>query len=227
MKFNRPAYPTVYFSEKIWVKCPKCSEPALVKTELPKYTIPFPTGHKSVCICNNCGFQDSGNENWSGYYQGIVKQYCSSCGSKSKEKFNNRLNNGIGSAVSLLFISEPTKKPYADINIQCLTCYKENKYKILWYRYRNDKASDPYFGFDLLLQTDIKDNVLWLYNTDHLDYLKEYVEAKLREDNGRHKYSMITNLPQWVKSSKNRDVIVKKLNKLKYEFEKKSTQQHI
>jgi len=59
-----------------------------------------------------------------------------------------------------------------------------------------------------------------MYNIDHLDYLKEYVEAKLREDDARHKYSMITNLPQWVKSSKNRDIIVKRLNKLKSEFEK-------
>lgn len=221
MKFSKPAYPTVHFSEEIWVKCPKCAEPAKVKTELPKYTIPFPTRHKSVCNCNHCGFQEIGDKNWSGYYQGIVKQYCSSCGSKSKEKFTNRMLNGIGGAISVLFITEPTKEPYKDINVQCLTCHNENKYDISWYRYRNDKATDPYFGFDLWLQTSIKDNVLWVYNIDHLDYLKEYVEAKLREDDGRHKYSMITNLPQWVKSSKNRDVIIKKLNTLKKDFEKK------
>ncbi|MDB4728559.1 hypothetical protein OAF63_07180 [Saprospiraceae bacterium] len=204
MKFSKPAYPTVYFSEEIWVKCPKCSEPALVKTELPKYTIPFPTGHKSVCNCKSCGFQDSENDKWSGYVQGFINRACGNCGS------------GISHT------TEPTRKPYESSELTCGVCKTKREYEIQWYQYRNDKATDPYFGFDLWLQTSIKDNVLWLYNTDHLEYLKEYVEAKLREDEGRHKYSMITNLPQWVKSSKNRDVIVKKLNKLKHEFEKKT-----
>lgn len=204
MKFNKPAYPTVYFSEEIWVKCPKCSEPALVKTELPKYTIPFPTGHKSVCNCNSCGFQDTENDKWSGYLQGFINRSCGNCGSR------------------ISHTTEPTRKPYESSELTCGVCKTKREYQIQWYQYRNDKATDPYFGFDLWLQTSIKENVLWLYNNDHLDYLKEYVEAKLRDDDGRHKYSMITNLPQWVKSSKNRDVIVKKLNKLKSEFEKKT-----
>ncbi|MBA6316803.1 hypothetical protein [Cellulophaga baltica] len=204
MRFNKPAYPTVYFSEVIWVKCPKCFDLAVVKTELPKYTIPFPEGHKSICNCNSCGFQDSENENWSGYVQGFINQACGNCGSR------------------ISHTTEPTRKPYKLSEITCEVCKSERDYKIKWYRYRNEKSTDPYFGFDLWLQANIKDKELWLYNIDHLDYLKEYVEASLREDDGRHKYSMITNLPQWIKSSKNRELIVKKLNSLKQEFEKKT-----
>jgi hypothetical protein len=59
-----------------------------------------------------------------------------------------------------------------------------------------------------------------LYSLKHLKYLKEYVAAKLREDNDRHKYSMITNLPQWIKSAKNREAILKKLSKLEVEINK-------
>ncbi|WP_070138515.1 hypothetical protein [Crocinitomix algicola] len=204
MRFNKPAYPTVHFSEEIWVNCPKCSEPALVKTELPKYTLPFPRGHKSICSCSHCGFQETNESNWSGFVQGFINRACGNCGS------------GIS------YTTEPTKEPYETSEITCDVCKATREYEIKWYRYRNDKPTDPYFGFDLFLQTSIKDNVLWLYNIDHLDYLKEYVEAKLREDDVRHKYSMITNLPQWVKSSKNREVIVKKVNKLRHELEKKT-----
>ena len=199
MKFDKPAYPTVYFSEKIWVQCPKCSEPAMVMTELPKYTIPFPTGHKSVCNCSSCGFQDSKNDKWFGYFQGFLNRACRHCGS------------------SISHTTKPTKKPYKSTDITCGACKSTRTYEFKWYKYRNEKATDPYFGFDLWLQAKIKDNILWLYNIDHLNYLKEYVEAKLREDDGRYKYSMITNLPQWVKTSKNRELIVKKLNKLKQE----------
>lgn len=206
MKFDKPAYPTVYFSEKIWVKCPKCSEPAVVKTELQSYTIPFPRRYKSVCNCNYCGYQELNNEEWFGYYQGFVNRSCKTCGSRISTS------------------TEPTKKPYLHSDIICEACNSKRTYELKWYRYRKDRTTDPYFGFDLWLQTNIKNNVLWLYNLDHLEYLKEYIESKLREDNSRHKYSMITNLPQWIKSNKNRDTIVKKLNQLKLEFQKKYLQ---
>ena len=204
MKFNQAAYPTIYFSEEIWVSCPKCLEPALVTTKLPKHTIPFPAGHNSVCNCKYCGFQVSGTENWSGYVQGFIDRTCRNCGS------------GIS------FTTEPTRDPYQTSKVYCETCKKENEYKINWYRYRSDKATDPYFGLDLWLQTGIKNNTIWLYNLTHLEYLKEYVESKLRADDGRHKYSMITNLPKWIKSAKNRQLILKKLNLLEQEFKKKT-----
>lgn len=203
MRFNKPAYPTVYFSEEIWIKCPKCSEPALVKTKLPKYTIPFPSGYKSVCTCNHCRFQETDDNNWSGYVQGFINRACGNC----------------GSAIS--HTTQATKQPFKASEITCSVCKDTRNYELQWYPYRNEKPTDLYFGFDLWLQTSIKNKVLWVYNIEHLDYLKEYVEAKLREDDSRHKYSMISNLPQWIKSSKNRDLIVKKLDKLKHEFEHK------
>ncbi len=66
----------------------------------------------------------------------------------------------------------------------------------------------------------VKDKIIWFYNMDHLEYLNDYISSKLREDDGRHKYSMITNLPQWIKSAKNRDLILKKMHRLEIEFNK-------
>ncbi len=216
-KFDKPIYANVSFSEKIWVKCPKCAKPTLVKTNLPKYTIPFPRGYKSVCNCVHCGFHSTENDDlygignddkkWFGYLQGFVNQRCSFCG-----------------AVKISYVTEPTKTISEFVRIKCSGCQNSRDYKLKWRRCRGLKPTDPYFGFDLYLQINIKGDILWLYNLAHLDYLKEYVEADLREDDGRHKYSIIANLPQWVKSKKNRDIIVKKLNKLKEEFEKEITQ---
>ena len=76
-------------------------------------------------------------------------------------------------------------------------------------------ATNPYVGYTLWISFNFKDQVLWLYNPDHLDDREEYIESKLRNDNDRHKYSTITNLPKWVKSSKNRDTLANKLSVLK------------
>lgn len=191
-----------YFSEHIWVHCPKCSELALIETVLPKYTIPFPRNHKSVCDCKSCGFKDSKNEMWHGYFQGSISRACGHCGS--------RVNH----------TTEPTREIYKASEIACEVCKNVREYELNWLPYRKEMATDPFFGLDIWLQLNIKNQLLWLYNMDHLNYLKEYVEATLRDEIDRHKYSMIANLPQWVKSSKNRELIVKKLNKLGIEFER-------
>lgn len=200
MRFNQPAYPTVYFSDEIWVKCPKCNELALVETELGKYNIPFPTGYKTKLECKNCNFLKSDNIEWYGYYRATLRRACGFCGSY------------------ISYASAPTKTPYEKAGVRCDTCKKEKEYELKWYRFKDDKPTDPFFGLELWMQIEIKSNTLWLYNLDHLNYLREYVQAKLREDDSRHKYSMITNLPQWVKTAKNRDLIVKKLNKLESNF---------
>lgn len=204
MRFNQPAYATVHFSERIWVKCPKCKGIGLVKTELGRYNIPEPSGYKTKFECKNCNFQRIDNEEWYGYCQATVYQACGFCGSK------------------ISFTSEPTEELYKKAKIKCDTCNKEKEYELKWYRYKKDKATDPFFGFDLWMQTSIKSNTIWLYNLEHLNYLRDYVGAKLREDDGRHKYSIITNLPQWIKSAKNRDIIVKRLNRLEMELKKRT-----
>lgn len=203
MRFTRPAYPTVYFSEKIWVKCPDCENVGLIETELGKYTIPFPHDHKSTFNCSQCGLRKEMDEKWYGYCQGFVGRSCGFCGSQ------------------INYTTEPTKTPYESVAIKCQSCHREKDYSLKWYRYKEEKPTDPYFGLELCLQTDIKGKIIWFYNIDHLKYLKDYIASKLREDDGRHKYSLITNLPQWIKLAKNRNLILKKIDRLENEFNKK------
>lgn len=203
MRFNLPAYPTVHFSESIWVQCPNCQDMGLVRTHLSRYNIPFPTGYSTQFACKYCHYSKTHNEDWYGYYQGTSYQTCGFCGS------------------GLSFISEPTKAPYEKVILSCDACKQTKPYPLKWYRYKEDKPIDPFFGLDLWMQTSIKSNTLWLYNQDHLAYLRAYVQAKLRADDQRHKYSMISNLPQWVKAAKNRDLIIRKLNQLEKELKNK------
>lgn len=201
MRFSQPAYPTVFFSDKILVKCNTCSGVGMVKTKFGKYTIPFPIDHESVFSCNQCGLVKKHSIDWYGLYQGFLSINCGFCGS------------------GIFYTSKPTKNKTPKTSIICGTCKKEKEYELKWFKYRKDTSVDPYFGLDLWLQINYKDHFLWVYNLEHLQYLKEYVASTLREDNDRHKYSMITNLPQWIKSAKNRDSILKKLNKLQREIE--------
>jgi hypothetical protein len=126
--------------------------------------------------------------------------------------------NTCGNRIS--FTSKPVTKPYGIESLTCEICHKKSDYKISWVRYRNEMTVDPYFGMEIWMKVEVGNNVLWIYNLEHLDYLRTYVMAKLREDNSRHKYSMITNLPSFIKSAKNRDVILKKINKMEAKLNK-------
>ena len=76
---------------------------------------------------------------------------------------------------------------------------------------------DPFFHLPLWLQIEMGDNLLWAYNLEHLDFLEQHVGAKLRERNG-FKYqvkSIGARLPKWMTSKKNREAVLKAIEKLK------------
>ena len=77
---------------------------------------------------------------------------------------------------------------------------------------------DPIFGFPLWLQTEIRGNLFWAYNREYLLEVKNYVESYLRERQKIPFTTMVEKLPQFLKDSKNRDLILEKINDL---FEKK------
>ncbi|MCH5585105.1 hypothetical protein MK805_08990 [Shimazuella sp. AN120528] len=74
-------------------------------------------------------------------------------------------------------------------------------------------AFDWYFGYPLVLQIPCCGKTLWAYNREHLMYLKSYVEAELREHYPYY-LSVESMLPNWIKSAKNRKLILKAIAKL-------------
>lgn len=75
---------------------------------------------------------------------------------------------------------------------------------------------DPFFHHQLALIEQTPSGNIWVYNADQLQHLKSYISAKLREKKEVDKYfsyyiSYFHKLPAWVKSSKNRDDLLKKI----------------
>ncbi|WP_050183896.1 hypothetical protein [Domibacillus robiginosus] len=80
-------------------------------------------------------------------------------------------------------------------------------------------AFDWYFGYPLYLQTHCCGHTLWAYNQEHLQYLKSYIAAELRE-NQPYYLSVESRLPFWMKSAKNRNAVLKAIEKLEQKINK-------
>ncbi|MEO6305809.1 MAG: hypothetical protein ABIP51_21860 [Bacteroidia bacterium] len=117
-----------------------------------------------------------------------IKVVCTHCG------FNKRLEE---KPASVLFSSSSNKKP------------QENFIII-------GTAIDPYFHLQLWLTINCCDNILWAYNYEHLEFIKQHVEAKLRERNTAEmkNNSLGSRLPKWMSSTKNRDTVLKAIIQL-------------
>ena len=191
MRFNAPMYSIYHFSDLIWVRCPQCQ--GIGKVEADSSDPRRPSAQFSCLMCHA---HRSDLAEWSGPLQGVVSQACAVCGSMIRH------------------VGEPTRDLEERLEISCDTCDSVRSYPVVWHRCRGDEPIDRFFGLPLWLQTRVKSHTLWLYNLEHLAYVRSYVSAKLREDDGRYKYSIITNLPKWIKSRKNRDLIIRKLNEI-------------
>lgn len=75
------------------------------------------------------------------------------------------------------------------------------------------------FDIELWLEINCCGETLWAYNENHLDFLENYVSAKLRErtleENGWKNRSLASRLPSWIKKANNREKILKCINKLR------------
>ncbi|MFI8215740.1 hypothetical protein [Streptomyces sp. NPDC085932] len=79
-------------------------------------------------------------------------------------------------------------------------------------------VTDPYFGMPLWLQVETRHGWLWAYNLEHLDLIRRFVQASLRErapwyDTGQN-MTLVARLPAWMKAAKNRDEISRAVGRL-------------
>lgn len=105
------------------------------------------------------------------------------------------------------------------IIVVCNECKAKNKVAENWEAYIQtyNKAGiiDPIFGLPLYYQTKIKEEILWAYNKDHLIAIKDYVSSDLRERTShKFKMTMVEKLPQFIKNAKNREEVLKAIDKI-------------
>ena len=185
------------FAEEILVTCPNCNKRATVFGELGKYTVPYPTRVNAKFSCNNC-YKPIDEKLWLGpIIISAAKKNCDYCGTR-------------------LTFSKPINKFKDKIEVKCSNCEQEKKY-VAHYSLtfaNNKQATDPYFGLQLWLQIPVDINIFWAYNFEHLEYLKKFVSAKLREAVSGGKYSLVWKLPDFIKLAKNRVKILKAISRL-------------
>ena len=80
--------------------------------------------------------------------------------------------------------------------------------------YAVGENADPYFRLPLWLQASCSTHTVWAYNSDHLAFLKQYIEATDRRRPVRSLSDPLnkllpSRLPRWMQLSKDRDQIVK------------------
>ncbi|MEZ4859342.1 MAG: hypothetical protein R2781_11085 [Flavobacteriaceae bacterium] len=182
-----------YFTNKVLVECPKCRKRAIVTKEEPVTYF-----SKSTLKCPNCFHSEKGRKE---SFSVELKCHCPNC------------------AAEIEFIIPNVNEKKETVAITCSNCgttenYNPRNIEIQWMYLATGKPSDSYFGLPLWLTDNFRGNNFWAYNYEHLEYLKNYISADLREKNGRKHSTMVEKLPNWMKSGKNREKLLKLITEL-------------
>lgn len=78
-----------------------------------------------------------------------------------------------------------------------------------------EMAAHAYFNAKLWLQHPFKNDVFFAYNGKHLHYLEQYIAAGLREHKNRTGFTLLEKLPKFYHEAKNRNALLKIIDKLK------------
>ncbi|UGU15961.1 hypothetical protein LS482_20065 [Sinomicrobium kalidii] len=182
-----------HFDNKIIVECPKCRKRAIVTKDEPNKWL-----SQRTLKCMNCFYTQKGRKI---YYQIELKRNCVECG--------NEIN------ITIPNVNEQKET----IIVKCKNCgdtqiHKPRNIEQVWRFLNIGKPTEMYFGLPLWLTDNFKGHNFWALNYEHLTYLKEYISASLRERNGRTGWTIVEKLPDWIKSAKNRDKLLKVIEKL-------------
>lgn len=179
------------FQKNICVVCPKCSHQATVISDDPRRP-----AESAKVVCGSCGFNESYiDQSWYGPVFGMVRRNCYQCGRSLEKK-----------------IAGP-KHSY-EHKLTCTGCKCEMVEKIQWYKEPNVKARDPFFGIKLWFVSNIKGNEFWAYNREHLSFINDYVTAKIRKREPNRNSSLVSRLPDWLLSAKNRSAVANEIGKM-------------
>ncbi|MEP7197416.1 MAG: hypothetical protein ABI851_12920 [Saprospiraceae bacterium] len=185
------------FMHECVVYCPKCKSVAIV-------TIPYFQDYKnSKLLCTSCHFSEKTKDRIR--YRTTFKNKCANC------------------LESITKIIDGRKNIPSYVNIICPACKNTNKIKENWeayiLKYNETGIIDPAFGLPLWYQEAVKENIIWAFNDQHLTEIKKYVTATLRErTTDKFKMTMVERLPDFIKSAKNRDEVIKAIEKMEYKI---------
>lgn len=109
--------------------------------------------------------------------------------------------------------------PPKEVSVTCTHCKFTAEYTPVITRYidsidNKGLKCDPLFCLPLWLQASVKGHLFWAYNREHLEEIRRYVEAELRERTSTYLMTMTARLPLFIKTAKNRRDILKVIDSL-------------
>ncbi len=181
-----------HFDNKVLVHCPKCRNKATVDTCC------------GVLSCDTCGYHAKKEEK--DYYCLEIELNCPQCGKRIEFAIDKVTEKKEKMRVSCPHcgFNHAYKPKYTEHSIVNYKEYRRN-YK----RPQRNEGEDCVFNADLWLKKPYKNHLFWANNYQHLNYLKRYIQAKVRERNEIFCMSMVAKLPPFIKAKKNRDDLLK------------------
>ncbi len=203
---------------EIWVHCPKCQKLAKIieikERELETVRV-FCTHctyrktlqHIHIQTYDYMSYYFNLNENmaeWSGACEVKINAKCTIC-KEGKYKY----------------LREYARKSLIprEIVVSCNFCLRENRFDDSTYTLRKISYSkvgfDPYYAYRLFLNIAVRQGQICVYNPTHLEILKKFIQADLRERKfSNYNRSYFSRLPAWIKSTRNRKEILKAILRL-------------
>jgi hypothetical protein len=112
------------------------------------------------------------------------------------------------------------EKLFAPRKLVCFACLQRDEWK--GRQIGLGASIDWYFRLPLWLEISCCGETLWAYNQKHLEFIENYVAAKIRVRTPKKNKSLASRLPSWIKQAKNRAEILKGIAKLKEKINGKS-----
>lgn len=188
--------PLAGYADEILVRCRRCAAPGCVRVSWKPYA------WQGSFACTRCDLTlDLATRDWVGPLVFLGHRACGYCGHRW---LTPRIEeHGFPHA------------RHTEVETQCPACRKHTKVPVKAHPlFPADHAIDPHFGHPLRLVESTRIGVVWAYNARHLVELRAYVSALLRERRGSTNRSLISRLPRWIKLAKNRDTVLKALDRL-------------
>lgn len=117
-------------------------------------------------------------------------------------------------------VKKESERQFSERECVCPHCgfKKDWNGKILSYFWNENEMFDPAFHYSLFFQTSCKGHNLWAFNREHINFLKNWIGADLREKCERDYQchgALESTLPKWMTAKKNRATVLKALKKLR------------
>ncbi|WP_093147049.1 hypothetical protein [Saccharopolyspora antimicrobica] len=186
--------------DEVWVRCPRCSGPALIRHGVPRCARCAWTtdGGKAGHWCACCQQWEGDRPAPVGDRRVMVERRCRDCG--RRESFTTTL------------------RPAQSARPRACACGGRPELVRHWPLSRDMAADgiDALYGLPFYLTTSCAGHRLWAANEAHLDYLEGFVGAKIRTVHqtpvGRE---LGYKLPRWMLLASNRDKVLSALAELR------------